>query len=85
MTQSQVFDLPFCSKSCSVDGAFIIIPELNDGTSEGNPQKDLLKRSKQINKLDNLDLFFFPEIQSCNFMGFNTSIFVVTDVGIILV
>lgn len=54
-----MFDLPFCSKSCSVDGAFIIIPELNDGTSEGNPQKDLLKRSKQINKLDNLDLFFF--------------------------
>ena len=44
--------------SCSVDGAFIIIPELNDGTSEGNPQKDLLERSKQINKLDTLDLFF---------------------------
>ena len=54
-----MFDLPFCSKSCSVDGAFIRIPELNDGTSEGNPQKDLLKRSKQITKLDNLDLFFF--------------------------
>jgi len=54
-----VFDLPFCSKSCSVDGALIIIPELNDGTSEGNPQKDLLKRSKQINNLNNLDLFFF--------------------------
>ena len=54
-----MFDLPFCSKSCSVDGALIIIPELNDGTSEGNPQKDLLERSKQINKLDNLDLFFF--------------------------